>query len=45
MEYTCTIHTGCVDASNTEEVLASATRIVTEALLTKDKEEHYEESN
>ena len=44
MSYTCTIHTEYVDASNTEDALANATRTITEA-LTKDKEERYEESN
>lgn len=41
----CTIHTDYVDASKTEEVLQTVTRIVTEALLTRDKEDLYEEDN
>ena len=44
MSYTCTIHTEYVDVSNTEDVLANATRTITEA-LTEDKEVRYEESN
>ena len=44
MEYTCTICTDYIDTSKTEEILRNVTRIVTEALLTKDKEES-DESN
>lgn len=43
MSYTCTIHTEYVDASNTEDVLANATRTITEAL--EEKEERYEKGN
>lgn len=38
MEYTCTIHTDYVDASKRDEILRNCTRIITEALLTKEKE-------
>jgi len=45
MGYTCTIHTDYVDASCKEETLTNVTRIITEALLTKEMEEKHEEGN
>ena len=39
MGYTCTIHTECVNASITDDVLENMTRIVREALLTEENEE------
>ena len=45
MNCICTIHTDYADASNTEDALANATRVITEALSAKDKEGSYEEGN
>lgn len=45
MQYTCTIHTDYVDASRKEEVLRKVTKIVTEALLTEEKEERHGKEN
>lgn len=39
MKYTCTIHTDYIDPSKTDEILRNVTRIITEALLTKEKED------
>ena len=43
MSYTCTIHTDYVDASKVKETLDRVTRIISEALLTEDKEKNYGE--
>lgn len=43
MNYTCTIHTDYVDTSKVKEILDRVTRIITEALITEDKEEKHEE--
>ena len=45
MTYTCTIHTDYIDTSKREEILRNVTKIITEALLSKEKEERYEEHN
>ena len=43
MNCICTIHTDYVDPSRKEEILQNVTRIITEALIAKDKEESYGE--
>lgn len=39
MNCICTIHTDYVEPSKKEEILQNVTKIITEALLTKDKED------
>ena len=45
MGCTCIIHTDYVDASYKEDALANVTRIITEALLTKEREDANGEGN
>lgn len=45
MTYTCTVQADCIETSEKEEILRKVAKIITEALLTKEKEIRYEEDN
>lgn len=45
MNCICTIHTDYVDPSKKEEILKNVTKIITEALIAREKEEINEEGN
>ena len=45
MNCICTIHTDYVEPSKKEEILRNVTKIITEALLTRDREGNHGEGN